>query len=289
MTIAVTGATGPFGRLAIESLLERGVPAGQIVAIGRDQAKLDDLTQLGVTSQRADYGDPASLRTALAGVDRLLFVSGSEVGQRVGQHQAVVDAARAAGVGLVVYTSAPKADTSDMVLAEEHLATERALIDSGVPYVFLRNGWYVENYTAQLPVILEHGLIGAAGDGLISGAARRDLAEAAAAVLTGEDHQNRVYELGGQSFTLAVLAAEIARQSGRDVRYSDLGADAYAKALEEAGLPAPVAAILADSDRAARDGALYVGGNDLEKLLGRPVTPWPEVVRAALATLATLA
>jgi NAD(P)H dehydrogenase (quinone) len=285
MTIAVTGATGPFGRHAIESLLDRGVPADQIVAIGRDQAKLDQLRELGVTLRLADYDDPDSLRTALAGADRLLFVSGSEVGRRIPQHQAVVDAAQAAGVGLVVYTSAPKADTSDMGLAEEHRATEQALIASGVPYVFLRNGWYIENYTDRLPVFLEHGLIGAAGDGLISVATRADLAEAAAAVLTGDGHQGRVYELGGQSVTLPVLAAEIARLSGRDVKYTDLAEDAYAKALEGAGLPAPVAAILADSDRAASQGALYVEGNDLEQLLGRPVTPWPEVVRAALAKL----
>jgi NAD(P)H dehydrogenase (quinone) len=286
MTIAVTGATGPFGRHAIESLLDRGVPADQIVAIGRDQARLDQLRELGVTVRPADYDDPASLRAAFAGADRLLFVSGSEVGRRIPQHQAVIAAAGSAGIGLVVYTSAPKADTSDMGLAEEHRATERALIASGLPYVFLRNGWYIENYTARLPVILEHGLIGAAGDGLISVATRNDLAEAAAAVLAGEGHQGRVYELGGQSFTLAVLAAEIARQSGRDVSYTDLAEDAYAKALQDAGLPAPVAAVLADSDRAASHGALYVEGNDLEQLLGRPVTPWPEVVRAALATLA---
>jgi NAD(P)H dehydrogenase (quinone) len=286
MTIAVTGATGPFGRHAIESLLDRGVPADQIVAIGRDQAKLDQLQELSVTTRRADYDDPASLRAAFAGVDRLLFVSGSEVGRRIPQHQAVIDAAQATGIGLVVYTSAPKADTSDMRLAEEHLATERALIASGVPYVFLRNGWYIENYTDRLPLFLEHGLIGAAGDGLISVATRADLAEAAAAALTAEGHQGQVYELGGQSLTLPVLAAEIARQSGRDVRYTDLAEDAYAKALEGAGLPAPVAAILADSDRAASQGALYVEGNDLEQLLGRPVTPWTEVVRAALGAQA---
>ena len=286
MTIAVTGATGKFGRHAIESLLTRGVPADQIVAIGRDQAKLDQLRGLGVTVRVADYDDPASLRAAFAGVDRLLFVSGSEVGRRIPQHQAVVDAAREAGVGLVVYTSAPQAETSDMMLAEEHRATERALIASGVPYVFLRNGWYIENYTDRLPLFLEHGLIGAAGDGLISVATRADLAEAAAAALTAEGHQGQVYELGGQSLTLPVLAAEIARQSGRDVRYTDLAEDAYAKALEGAGLPAPVAAVLADSDRAASQGALYVEGNDLEQLLGRPVTPWTEVVRAALGAQA---
>src|ERR1700761_7857691 len=284
MIIAVTGATGPFGRHAIEALIRRGQPAGQILAIGRDQAKLDSLRELGVTVRRADYGDPDSLRAALAGVGRLLFVSGSEVGQRVAQHRAVVDAARAAGIGLVVYTSIPKADTSDMVLAEEHLATEQALIASGLPYVFLRNGWYLENYTAQLPVVLEHGLIGAAGDGRISAAARGDLAEAAAVVAASEDgHQNRVYELGGPGFTLAELAAEIGRQSGRDIGYTDLSEDAYAKALIDAGVPAEAAAVYADSDRAAAQGALHIEGDDLERLLGRPVTPWPEIIRAALA------
>lgn len=286
MTIAVTGASGPFGRHAIEVLLRRGIPADQIVAIVRDPAKVGDLRERGVTVRRGDYSDPASLRAALAGVDRLLFVSGSEVGQRIAQHRAVADAAREAGISLVAYTSSPKADTSDMVLAEEHRATEGALIASGVPYVFLRNGWYVENYTRQLPVILEHGLIGAAGDGRISAAARGDLAEAAAVVVASSDgHQNRVYELGGPSFTLAGLAAEIGRQSGRDVGYTDLSEDAYAKALADAGVPAEAAAVYADSDRAAAKGALYIEGDDLERLLGRPATPWPEVIRAALAEL----
>jgi NAD(P)H dehydrogenase (quinone) len=286
MTIAVTGASGPFGRHAIEVLLRRGIPADQIVAIVRDPAKAGDLRDRGVTVRRGDYSDPASLRAALAGVDRLLFVSGSEVGQRIAQHQAVADAAREAGVSLVAYTSSPKADTSDMVLAEEHRATEGALIASGVPYVFLRNGWYVENYTRQLPVILEHGLIGAAGDGRISAAARGDLAEAAAVVVaSGDGHQNRVYELGGPSFTLAELAAEIGRQSGRDVGYTALSEEAYAKALTDAGVPAEAAAVYADSDRAAAKGALYIEGDDLERLLGRPATPWPEVIRAALAEL----
>jgi NAD(P)H dehydrogenase (quinone) len=285
MTIAVTAATGLFGRLAIETLLRQGIPAGQIIAIGRDPGKLDDLRTLGVTVRRADYSDPESLRAAFEGVDRLLFVSGNEVGQRIPQHQAVVDAAKAAGVGLVAYTSAPKADSSDMVLAEEHRATEQALIASGMPYVFLRNGWYLENYTSRLPVVLEHGLIGAAGPGRISAATRADLAEAATAVVAGEGHESRVYELGGPAFTLAELAAEISRQSGRDVRYTDLSEDGYAKALVEAGVPAPAAAVYADSDRAAANGALYIEGDDLERLLGRPAAAWPEVLRVALAAL----
>jgi NAD(P)H dehydrogenase (quinone) len=172
-----------------------------------------------------------------------------------------------------------------MVLAQEHRATEQALIASGVPYVFLRNGWYLENYTAQLPVALEHGLIGAAGEGRISAATRADLAEAAAAAVAGQGPGNQVYELGGPAFTLAELAAEITRQSGREVGYTNLSEDGYAKALVDAGLPAEMAAVLADSDRAAAQGALYVEGDDLERLLGRPATPWQEVLGSALAAL----
>jgi NAD(P)H dehydrogenase (quinone) len=282
MSIVVTGATGGFGRLAIEALLRRGVPAAEIIAAGRNTGRLTELAEQGVTVRRADYDDPASLRTAFKGASRLLFVSGSEVGRRTGQHEAVVRAARDAGLSLVAYTSAPKAETSDMVLAEEHRATEHALADSGLPHVFLRNGWYIENYTARLPVILEHGLIGAAGDGLISMAARAELAEAAAAVVAGDGHEYQVYELGGESHTLAGLAAEISRASGRQVSYTDLSEEAYTEALIAAGLPEQMAAVLADSDRAAAKGALHVEGDDLARLLGRPVTTLASGIRAAL-------
>ena len=256
------------------------------MAAGRNVSKLAGLQERGVTVARADYDDPASLGKAFDGADRLLFVSGSEVGQRIPQHQAVVDAASDAGISLVAYTSAPKADTSDMILAREHRTTEEALIRSGLPYVFLRNSWYIENYTANLPVILEHGLIGAAGDGLISAAARADYAEAAAAAVAGEGHGNRVYELGGTPFTLTQLAAEISRLSGREIRYTNLPEEAYARALADAGVPQEVAAVLADSDRAAAQGALYVAVDDLPRLLGRPVTPLADVLEAALSTLA---
>jgi len=283
MSITVTGATGPFGRLAIEALLRRGVPAGQITAVGRDVTKIAGLSGRGVTARRADYDDPASLRAAFAGADRLLFVSGSQLGRRVRQHQAVIRAAAQAGVGLVAYTSAPKAGTSDMMLAAEHRATEQALTGSGLPWVFLRNGWYLENYTAMLPAILAHGLFGAAGDGLISGAARADLAEAAAAVIADEAPPNTVYELGGTPFTLSELAAEISRVSGREVHYTDLSQDAYASMLIAAGVPEPIAAALADTQRAAAQGALFIEADDLPRLLGRPATPVAEVIGAALS------
>ena len=281
MTIVVTGATGPFGRHAVESLLSRGVPADRIVAVGRSVEKIQDLADRGVIVKRASYDEPDSLRVAFAGADKLLFVSGSEVGQRIPQHRNVIAAAKEAGISKIAYTSAPHADTSDMILATEHVATERALTESGIPSVFLRNSWYLENY--DLKGALEHGLYGAAGEGKLSIVTRAELGEAAAAAIAADGIDQQVYELGGEGVTLAELAAEVGHQSGREVIYTDLSPEKYQEFLVGVGVPEGFAAILADSDRAAANGALYTGTEDLEKLLGRPVTPLAESVRAALA------
>ncbi|WP_319462487.1 SDR family oxidoreductase [Micromonospora sp. RTP1Z1] len=281
MSIVVTGATGQLGRLIIESLLGRGVPADQIVAVGRNTDRLADLAGRGVTTQLADYDDPESLQAAFAGADKLMFVSGSEVGRRVVQHGNVVTAAKEAGVGQIVYTSIAKADTSSLVLAGEHKATEQLIKDSGLPYVFLRNSWYLENYTPQLPTYLQHGVAGAADDGRVSAATRADYAEAAAAVLTTDGHTNKVYELGGAPFTMTDLAAEISRQTGTAVAYLDLPVDKYTELLVAAGLPEGYAAVLADGDRGLAQGDLEVG-DDLAKLLGRTPTTLAEAIRAAL-------
>ena len=277
MSIVVTGATGHLGRLVIQSLLTRGVPAAEIVGLGR---QLDRIADLGVTTKAVSYDDPESLRAAFAGADKVLFISASEPGKRIEQHRNVVNAAKEAGVGLVVYTSILRADTSDMKLAAEHIATERMLAESGLPTVLLRNGWYVENYNVEQA--LAHGLFGAAGEGRISAAPRADFAEAAAAVLTGEGHEGQVYELGGEPFTMAELAAEISRRSGKPVTYTDLGEEKYREMLVGVGLPEAFAAVLADSDRAAAEGALFVPRDDLEKLLGRPATPLSASIEAAL-------
>ncbi|MCZ7439978.1 SDR family oxidoreductase [Micromonospora sp. WMMC241] len=281
MSIAVTGATGQLGRLIVTALLDRGVPAGEIVAIGRDADRLAELAGRGVVTRPADYDDPDSLRAALAGVDRLMFVSGSEVGRRRPQHANVVTAAKEAGVGLVVYTSIAHADTAGMRLAAEHRDTEGYVRDAGLPYVFLRNSWYLENYTGQLDAYRKQGVTGAAGDGRVSAATRADYAEAAAVVLTGDGHTNRVYELGGAPFTLTELAAEVARQTGEPVTYTDLPADRYAEVLVAAGLPEGYAAVLADSDSGLARGELEVG-DDLARLLGRAPTTLAEAIRAAL-------
>ena len=285
MSIAVTGATGHLGRLTVEALLRRGVPAEQIIATGRRIETLDDVSDQGVSVRRADYSDEASLRQALAGADRLLLVSGTEAGRRIKHHTNVISAAKAAGVQLIAYTSIVHAPTSTLRIGQEHRATEAALADSGVPHVLLRSSWYIDNYTVQLSDYLQHGIVGAADDGRISGATRADYAEAAAAVLAEDDHAGAVYELGGPAFTMAELAEVVSAETGKSVRYTDLSVQDYQAFLVRAGLPEPVAASIADGDRAVADGELYVDTADLEKLLGRPVTPLRTAVRAAVRDL----
>jgi len=288
--IAITGATGHLGRLVIAALLDQNVPASEIVAIVRDAGKAADLAARGVQVRQADYAQPDTLTAALRGVDKLLFVSSSEVGSRAAQHRNVVDAARATGVTLLAYTSIPKADTSPMLLAAEHKATEEMIRAAGLPFVFLRNGWYMENYTDNLAPTLQHGaLLGSAGEGRFTPATRADYAAAAAAVLTGQGHENGVYELGGdESVSLAGLAAEIGTQSGTPVTYRNLPAVEYANVLTGFGLPVGLATVLADADLGIARGDLTTESGDLRRLIGRPTTTLADAVRAGLsAALAT--
>lgn len=287
MSVVVTGATGHLGRLVVEDLLDRGVPADQIVAGGRQVEKLADLAERGVTVKRIDFDDPATLKDAFAGADRVLLVSGNEFGKRAGQHQAAIDAAVEAGVGHLAYTSILHAGSTGNPIAPEHEATEAAVLASGLPYTFLRNGWYYENYTAQLPVYLANGVAGSAGEGRIHAASRADYAAAAAAVLTGEGHQGQAYELAGDTgFTLAELAAEVGRQSGQQVGHVDLPEAAYADLLEKAaGMPAPLAGAFAAVDTAIKNGDLADGSGTLSRLIGRPTTTLPDAVGTALTAL----
>lgn len=282
--IAVTGATGQLGRIVIDALLKK-VPAAEIVAAVRTPAKAADLAALGVIVRQADYGQPETLEAAFAGVDKLLLISGSEVGQREAQHKAVIDAAKAAGVVFIAYTSLLHADTSPLGLGVEHRATEALLKASGIPFALLRNGWYTENYAASIPPALaHHAFIGAAGEGRIASAARQDYAEAAAEVMTRDDQAGKVYELSGDdSYTLAQFAAEIAAQSGEKVDYVNLSQADFAAALKGAGLPEGLAEMLADSDAGAEKGSLFDDSRQLSKLIGRPTTSWQAVIRAALA------
>jgi NAD(P)H dehydrogenase (quinone) len=282
--IAITGATGQLGRLVLQNLLKT-VPAAQIVAAVRSPEKAADLAALGVQVRQADYAQPATLEAAFQGVDKLLLISSSEVGQRAPQHAAVIAAAQKAGVKLIAYTSILRADTSPLGLAAEHKETEAMLRASGIPFVLLRNGWYTENYTASVPAALQYGAVmGSAKDGRIASAARADYAAAAAAVLTKDGQAGQVYELAGDTaYTLSELAAEIAQQSDKPVVYNDLPEAAYAAALVQVGLPEGFAALLADSDVGASKGGLFDDGHQLSQLIGRPTTPLAEVVKAALA------
>jgi NAD(P)H dehydrogenase (quinone) len=284
MSIIVTGATGHLGRLAVESLLKRGVPAEHIVATGRKVDKIDDLAARGVQVRHIDFDRPETLGAAFAGASHLLLVSGSELGQRVPQHRNAVDAAKAAGVGLIVYTSAPRADTTPMLLAAEHRITEELVRASGLPFVLLRNDWYLEVYTEQIPNYLAQGeIVGSAGEGRVSAAARADYAEAAAVVLTTEGHEGKVYELAGdESFTQAELAAEVSRQSGKPVTYRNVPIEETKARLLGFGLPEEAATVIADIDRAVAAGELYVTTGDLGRLIGRPPTPLSQAVADAL-------
>ncbi|MES0179058.1 SDR family oxidoreductase [Mesorhizobium sp. M0025] len=280
---AVTGATGQLGRLVIEAMLKT-ISADRIVAAVRNPAKASDLAERGVIVREADYSRPDTLGPALAGVDKLLLISSTEVSGRLPRHQAVIEAAKAAGVSLITYTSMLHADTSPATLAIEHGQTEELIAASSLPAVILRNGWYTENHLMALPAALAHGaFVGAAKDGRFSSAARLDYAEAAAVVLASDGHAGKTYELAAdQAFTLAELAAEVSRQSGKTIVYNDLSEAAFADLLTGAGLPADLAALLADADAAASRGALFDDGGALGRLIGRPTTPMESIVATGL-------
>ena len=275
MTIAITGATGQLGRLAIAALQARGAAP---VALARDPAKVT-----GVAARAFDYTAPDA--AALAGVEVLVLISSNDFNDRAGQHRNVIAAAKAAGVTRLIYTSILKGDASPMVLAQDHIETEATLTASGLAVTVLRNGWYTENYLGALPAVLEHGaVLGAAGEGRVSTASRADFAEAIAVTALDAAHAGKTYELAGDlSYTLADLAAEIAAQSGKPVAFVNLAQAEYAKALEGFGLPEGFAAVLADSDARAGEGALFDDSRTLSQLIGRPTTPMAETVRAALA------
>ncbi|MBX7547147.1 SDR family oxidoreductase [Streptomyces sp. NPDC004232] len=282
MSIVVTGATGHLGRHVVEQLLEK-VPAEQITAVVRDEQKAADLAARGVRLAVADYNAPETFGSLFAAGDKVLLISGNEFDKgRVAQHKVVIDAAKAAGVALLAYTSAP--GTLKAALADDHRATEEVLLASGLPYTLLRNGWYFENYTENLAPVLEHGaVVQAAGAGRISAASRADYAAAAVAVLTGEGHENKTYELGGdEPFGFAEYAAELSRQTGKEIAYTPVTPEVLTGILTGAGLPGPLAGILAEVDASIEKGELVVTTGDLTRLTGRPAQSLAEAVSAAV-------
>jgi NAD(P)H dehydrogenase (quinone) len=280
--IVITGATGQLGQLVISQLLEK-VPAGQIVAAVRDPAKASALAARGVQVRRADYGDAASLDAAFAGAEKVLLISSSEIGQRTAQHLNVLAAAKRAGVQLIAYTSVLHAEGSRLGLAAEHVATERAIRDSGMPFSLLRNGWYHENFNSRVLAGAQYGVVsGSAGNGRIAAAAREDYAAAAVAVLTAAAPE-QVYELAGsERYTLSELAAEVGRQAGRAVDYQDLPQAEFKAVLQGVGVPEVYAELIANSDAAAAQGALDDDSGTLERLIGRKPRGLADAVQAAL-------
>jgi NAD(P)H dehydrogenase (quinone) len=278
--IAVTGATGHLGRLVLADLVARGQSPSSLIALVRDTARAADLAAQGIVVRHFDYD--AANAAALAGVDKLLLISSSDFRDRVGQHRNVIAAAQQAGVGLIAYTSILKADASPIALAADHKATEAAIRASGLPFLFLRHGWYAENYTAAIAAAPAHGMIGSAGAGRVSAAPRADYAAAdAAALLTAAP--GTVLELAGDdNFTMAELAALVAEATGTPVTYTDLPQQAYASALGGMGLPAPVAFILSQADAQIPAGWLHDDSRTLSRLTGRPTTPMRDVVRSLL-------
>ncbi|GJF28336.1 NAD(P)-dependent oxidoreductase [Kitasatospora sp. NE20-6] len=281
--IVVTAATGQLGRLVVEGLLAR-VPAEDLAVAVRSPEKAAAWAARGVEVREADYSRPGTLATAFRAGDTVLLISGSEVGARVAQHTAVVDAAAAAGAARIVYTGVLGGDEAGFDLAAEHKATEAAVLASGLPYTFLRNGWYTENYTDQAAGAVERGVVlGSSGDGPVASATRADYAAAAVAVLTGEGHENRAYELSGdEAWTQSAYAAELAAQSGRPVAYVDVTPQEHRAALVGAGLPEGFADILVDVDAAIGRGELARDRGVLSTLIGRPTTPLADSVKAAL-------
>lgn len=282
--IVITGATGQLGKHVVSQLLEKVSPTELAVAV-RNPEKAASYAAQGVQVRQADYTDVASLEKAFEGATKVLLISGNELGKRFEQHRNVIDAARQANVGLLVYTSLLRANTSHIGLKVEHLQTEEYLLASGIPSVILRNGWYFENHTENLGPALQFGAIaGAAGEGRIGAASRADYAAAAVAVLTSEGHAGKTYELSGDaSFSLAELAAEVTRQAGRPVVYNDMPTAQYEAFLTGVGLPDFVAAMLANADEGVRQGDLETQDHTLSTLMGRPTTSLSAAVAAALA------
>lgn len=277
MKIAITGATGQLGKIAVEKLKEK-TAAENLVALVRTPEKANDL---GIEARAFDYSKPDTLVDSLKGIDKLFLISGNEIGQREIQHKNVIDAAKQAGVKEIVYTSLLHASTSKMALAPEHLATERYLETSGLTYTILRNGWYTENYAGSIPGSIQAGaFIGSAGDGKVSSATREDFAEAAAVVLTTSGHENKIYELAGdKAYTLTDLAAEVSKQTGNNLPYQNLTESEYTSALISMGLSEGFAKVLVDSDLNAEKGSLYSEDKTLSKLIGRPTTSLEKVVK----------
>ncbi|MET1043796.1 MAG: SDR family oxidoreductase [Microbacteriaceae bacterium] len=284
MTIAVTGATGNLGRLVLDSLLARGIAADQIIAIGRSIEKLADFAEQGVQVRAADYGQPETVAAAIAGADKVLLISGSEVGGRIPQHAAVIDAAKQAGVELLAYTSLTNADSTPHLLAPEHKATEQLIRESGLPFTILRNNMYTENSVGLVQAAAATGaIVSSAGEGRTASASRKDYAEAAAVVLTESGHDGVVYELGGDvAWTPQDLATAASEVLGTEVAYRAVTSEEHVEILTGAGFDEGTAGFFVGLDANTRENLLAETTGELARLIGRPTTPLVDGLAEAL-------
>ena len=281
MTILVTAASGHLGRLVIDALLSRGAAPAEIVAGARDTSKLTDVASRGIRVVELDYARPETIAPALVGVDSVLLISGTAFGERVAQHRNVIEAAAAAGVSKLAYTSGPKADTSELILMPEHKGTEAVIAEVGLPAVILRNNWYTENYAQDVAVAANTGVIAAAtGSGRVASAPRRDFAEAAAVVLLEDGHVGEVYELGGDApWTFDELAEAASEVLGRDVAFVAQTPAERVASLVAVGLDEGTAGFVAGIDEGIARGDLAETDGTLARLIGRPTTPLVDALR----------
>ncbi|WP_127587167.1 SDR family oxidoreductase [Paenibacillus koleovorans] len=279
MKILVTGATGALGSIVVETLLKL-VPAANVAVSVRDPQKAEHWKAQGVDVRHGDFNDPESLLTAFQGIDRLLLISSSELQNRAVQHKNAIHAAKANGARFLAYTSLADAQESGLSLAPDHQATEVAIRESGIPYAFLRNNWYLENEAGSFQAV-KNGApwITSAGAGKVGWAARRDYAEAAAQVLAGEGHENAVYELSGPPLTQAELASILGTVLNREVALQQVDDETYGSIMSGAGVPVGIIPFLVSIQRGIREGDLDIVSDDFERLLGRPVTPLADVIR----------
>jgi NAD(P)H dehydrogenase (quinone) len=284
--ILVTGATGKLGSIVVEALL-KSVSAENLAVSVRHPEKAESLRALGVEVRHGDFDQPETLDKAFAGVDRLLIVSADGDNEaRIRQHLAAVSAAKRANVGFIAYTSLGNASESSLFLAPVHRATEEAIRQTGIPYSLLRNNWYLENEIGSVQAVIGGApWLTSAGSGKVGWASRRDYAQAAAAVLAGNGHENTVYELSGKPMTQEELASILAGVLGRDVPVQQVDDDTYASIMAGAGVPEPVIPILVAIQSAIREGALEIESGDFEKLLGRPNTPISEDLRQMVSEI----
>ncbi|MEH7097729.1 SDR family oxidoreductase [Neobacillus vireti] len=279
MKLLVTGATGKLGTKVVDTLL-KAIPASELAVSVRNPEKAEGLRNRGVEVRQGDFDQPETLDQAFTGIDRLLIISADGDNEtRIRQHTDAVQAAERAGVKFIAYTSLANATESKNLMAPPHVATEAAIIKTGIPYSFLRNNWYLENEMGSIQGALAGApWVTSAGEGKVGWALQQDYADAAAAVLLGNGHENSVYELSGPLLTQAELASELGAVLGKEIPVQQVSDEKYAEIMKGLGLPDFVIPIVVGIQESIRNGSLDVESNDFEKVLGRPVTPIKEAL-----------